>query len=291
MGGQPLSNYVAEDFDDSRGPRFPDEEGYFSIHIGSRLALTTATTTVGTVYGVNDRIDVAVDVPFVRTSVSGANLFAVHFNWGEEFGGEPAASGASSGLGDIQVRTKVLAVSRPGLDLAGMLSLRLPTGDEKNLLGVGKLQTKVMGVGSVTLGPVAPHFNIGYTIGGSGLQFDPKNGMANPPLVAAGPSDEFDYTFGADIAATPAITLAGDVIGRTLFDSANVKLRSFDPPSSPTNVILSVEPGSVRTLLGTIGCKVRIGSSWLLTGAVLFPLNENGLKPEVTPVFGFERAF
>ncbi len=28
-----------------------------------------------------------------------------------------------------------------------------------------------------------------------------------------------------------------------------------------------------------------------VTGTVLFPLNDNGIKPAVTPVIGFERAF
>ena len=40
-----------------------------------------------------------------------------------------------------------------------------------------------------------------------------------------------------------------------------------------------------------MGAKVSIGGSWLLTGTVLFPLNDNGITPAVTPVIGFERAF
>ena len=44
-------------------------------------------------------------------------------------------------------------------------------------------------------------------------------------------------------------------------------------------------------LLGAVGAKVSVGGAWLLTGTVLFPLNDNGIKPAVTPVIGFERAF
>ena len=50
-------------------------------------------------------------------------------------------------------------------------------------------------------------------------------------------------------------------------------------------------PGTVYTLLGAVGAKVSVGGAWLLTGTVLFPLNDNGIKPAVTPVIGFERAF
>jgi hypothetical protein len=47
----------------------------------------------------------------------------------------------------------------------------------------------------------------------------------------------------------------------------------------------------VHLVLGAVGAKVSIGGSWLATGTILLPLNDHGIKPAVTPVIGFERAF
>ena len=241
MDGQSLDDFVIEDFDD----------GSFQIHIGSRLHLRTERTTVSATYGLTDRIDVGADIPFARMSVSGANLFSVTFPGEEEFTLRGVGIDASSsGLSDVLLRGKMLAFSRSGVDAAAMVNLRLPTGDAENLLGVGKLQTKVMAVLSVTRGPVAPHLNIGYLFGGRGLRFtpDPYLNPPTPRLVEAHPTDEIDYTVGADIAASPSVTITGDVIGRSLRQSATFVLEPF-AEGPPTNVISQAcarhgEPGA-----------------------------------------------
>jgi hypothetical protein len=283
VDGQSLDNFVIEDFDD----------GSFQIHIGSRLHLRTERTTVSATYGLTDRIDVGADIPFARMSVSGANLFSVTFPGEEQFTQRDVEFDAtSSGLSDVLLRGKVLAFSRSGVDAAALVNLRLPTGDADNLLGVGTLQTKLMAVLSVTRGPVASHLNIGYLFGGEGLRFapDPNLNPPTPRLVDAHPTDEFDYTVGADIAASPWLTIAGDVIGRSLRHSAEFVLEPFEF-GPPTNVLLKIVPGTVNLVLGTVGCKVRVGGMWLVTGGVVFSLSDNGLTSHVTPVVGVERAF
>jgi hypothetical protein len=149
-----------------------------------------------------------------------------------------------------------------------------------------------MAVLSVTRGPVASHLNIGYLFGGEGLRFapDPNLNPPTPRLVDAHPTDEFDYTVGADIAASPWLTIAGDVIGRSLRHSAEFVLEPFEF-GPPTNVLLKIVPGTVNLVLGTVGCKVRVGGMWLVTGGVVFSLSDNGLTSHVTPVVGVERAF
>ena len=62
-------------------------------------------------------------------------------------------------------------------------------------------------------------------------------------------------------------------------------------PVGDRQIVPVVTPGNVHLLLGAVGAKVSVGGAWLLTGTVLFPLNDNGIKPAVTPVIGFERAF
>ena len=100
------------------------------------------------------------------------------------------------------------------------MDVRLPTGDPEKLLGTGYTQTKVMFIGGSTVGSLTPHVNVGYTFGGSGMTFGPDNrwdgSSGDPELIQRQPSEEFNYTFGVDVAATPKITIAGDVIGRVV---------------------------------------------------------------------------
>jgi len=81
---------------------------------------------------------------------------------------------------------------------------------------------------------------------------------------------------------------------RVLKDSANLSYgtNTFTfGTDSFSETGLSYTPGSVKLLLGTVGVKVKVHGLWLVTGSVLFPLNDNGVKPGLTPVVGFERSF
>ena len=182
-------------------------------------------------------------------------------------------------------------------DAAAAVDIRLPTGDPEKLLGTGITQTRVMFIGGTTLGSVNPHVNVGYTFGGDGMVFGADNrwegSFGDPELINREPSEEFNYTAGVDFAATPRITIAGDIIGRVVMNSA-----AINPYDSHENgavgdrqIFLEVTPGRIHKLLGAVGVKISVGGAWLLTGTVLLPLNDNGITPAVTPVIGFERAF
>ena len=105
------------------------------------------------------------------------------------------------------------------------------------------------------------------------------------------PSEEFNYTFGADLAATPRITIAGDVIGRVVKNSAALTQVDSGAVGDDRFIVFEVTSGTVHLLLGAVGVKVNVGGSWLATGTILFPLNDNGIRPALTPVIGFERSF
>jgi hypothetical protein len=49
--------------------------------------------------------------------------------------------------------------------------------------------------------------------------------------------------------------------------------------------------GSMTLLLGVAGVKWNLVSHLLLNANVLFPLNDQGLRPGVTPVFSFDYTF
>jgi hypothetical protein len=259
----------------------------------SSLDVQLDRTIVSATYGLHDKIDIAAIVPFGSARVSG---FASDYQLDENglATSRTDSSGSSSGIGDILLRTKVALLASGSFDAAAAVDIRLPTGDPEKLLGTGLTQTRLMFIGGTTLGSVNPHVNIGYTFGGDGMVFGADNrwegSFGDPELINREPSEEFNYTAGADFAATARMTIAGDIIGRVVMNSADMEFLDSGP-GADRQVLVAITPGTVHKLLGAVGAKFSVGGAWLLTGTVLFPLNDNGIKPGVTPVIGFERAF
>ena len=284
VGDQSLS-----EIEDSSSYNFGDEIYRYVSSINIAIDRTILSAT----YGVHDRVDLGVIMPFGRARVSGFSTYYQLFE-GDVTDLRENASGSSSGIGDIVIRAKAALTSTPRLSTAAAIDLRLPTGDSEKLLGTGATQTKLMFIAGASRGDFNPHLNIGYTFGGAGMEFGEDNrwlgSFGDPELIERQPSQEFNYTIGADIAVTSKFTVAGDVIGRLVRNAASMD--RFDSGASDPDryIFLEVSPGTVHVLLGAVGAKVAIGGSWLLTGTVLFPLNDNGIKPAVTPVIGFERA-
>ena len=285
VGDQPLS-----EIEDLASYRFGEEVYRYTSSINIAINRTIVSAT----YGVHERVDVGVIMPVGWASVSG---FSTYYQLDE--GGvvdvRENASGSSFGVGDVVIRTKVALTTTPQVSAAVAVDLRLPTGDPEKLMGTGSVQSKVMFIGGATIGAVNPHVNFGYTFGGSGMEFGEDNrwigSFGDPELIERQPSEELNYTLGADIAVNSRLTVAGDVIGRVVRNAASMTRFDSGLTDPDRNVFLEVKPGTVHLLLGAVGAKVSIGGSWLATGTVLFPLNGNGIKPRVTPVIGFERAF
>jgi len=285
VGGQPLSA-----LEGLTSYSFRDQVYRYNTSLELALDRTIVSATVG----VHDRLDLGVIVPLGQARVSGVASYFQRFE-GEETTSRTDSSGSSAGLGDVVIRAKAALPAFKRFDAAATLDLRLPTGDPDKLLGTGYAQTRVMFVASSTWGTVAPHVNVGYTFGGDGMRFGPDNrwegSFGDPELLRRAPSEEFNYTVGADIVVRPAITISGDVIGRLVQDTASVRQFDTGAGNPDRQVFLEFTPGTTNLMLGAVGAKVSVGRTWLLTGTVLFPLRDNGLKPAVTPVFGFEKAF
>jgi hypothetical protein len=285
VGGRPLTDLVQ-----SSSYRDGDEVYRYT----SSLEVALDRTIVSATYGLHDKVDIATIVPFGSSRVSGFGSYYQLYQ-GEESIERTDSSGSSFGLGDILVRGKVALLASDQFDAAAMVDFRLPTGDPEKLLGTGHLQTRVMFIGGTTLGNVNPHVNVGYTFGGEGMIFGADNrwegSSGDPELFERQPSEEFNYVGGVDFAVSSRITIAGDLVGRVVRNTAAMEFFE-SPPDDPDRVVaLEVTPGTGHLLLGAVGAKISVGGSWLLTGTVLFPLKDNGIEPAVTPVIGFERAF
>jgi len=284
-------NYQRATFDKFEGVDLDDGIKVYSgspvVFIQDSLHMKLSTDTLGIfgTYGITDRIDVGVAVPIVRTELD-ARISGLVFTSSGQFSDAPieraSTSGTASGLGDIVVRGKYNFWSRPGGGLAAGIDVRLPTGDELDLLGVAGSQTKVYAAMSTASARVSPHFNIGYTISGK------SEAAKSDDQFVFGPSDELNYAGGVDAAITKRLTVVGDLVGRTL--------RDFDKAVETTTVFGSAYTqfdtvkGNLNQLLGSVGVKFNPFGQSLVAINVLFPLDDHGLRDNLTWLVGFEQS-
>jgi hypothetical protein len=287
------------------------------------LKVKTDTTVAFANYGITNALEVGVAVPIIRNDLQvGGRSTILRLSTGDQplihswngLGSAvkdvPMRGGSASGIGDILVRGKYLFV--PGI-LGGEVDLRLPTGDEANLLGAGGAQTHVMLIASASRMSFAPHVNLGYVFSNGSVSSEVTDlelpnvtgsaaiaGISHPNIDLSIP-DEFTYTGGFDWAASRRVTIAADVIGRTMRDvkrfataDSTFPYRTTDtgPVLTATRQQMNITgTKNLNLLLGAAGAKVNIGTNLLLTANVLFPLSDGGLKPKVTPVVGLDYAF
>ena len=118
------------------------------------IEATVSQFTGALTYGVTDRIDVSLAVPVVRTRLAllsnatihrigtGSDLAVHYFRDADAIGGYGStrqffAEGSAAGVGDLVVRAKATVLREGSRALAVGVDLRMPTGDEQNLLGSG----------------------------------------------------------------------------------------------------------------------------------------------------------
>ncbi len=278
--------------------------------IEAALSLRATTDTVAFFgnYGLTDQWDVAVAVPVVRVNLEASvqatilRLATAGSPLTHTFEpGNPQATqrtylggGTATGLGDVLVRTKYRFLSFGGGGLAANFDLRLPTGDQDQLLGAG---TQLRGslVASGGNERFAPHLNLGYTlvngeVGASGLLAE-LGGTAPIP-------DEVNYTMGMEFVAHPRVTIIGDIVGRTLRQAGRLELTSktfeYQGASSLQSATFDeFEPrgGNLNLVLGAVGVKFNPTGALLFSANVLFPLTDGGLRSRLTTVIGLDVAF
>ncbi len=270
------------------------------IHSDLAIDLRTDTTVFLANYGVTERLDVGVAVPCQKIDLDASittpveniatvttpqpiHLFA---------NGTPqnvyTESGDASGIGDVLLRAKWNFFRGTTASAAFGADLRLPTGDENELLGSGATQVKLYGVIGGAPGRFSPRASLGYTVSSGGSEF-----TGDLP-------DELYYTAGFDLAVHPRFTLAADFVGRTLLDANRLttvtQTYQFTQRLDPTirsvqRQQLSVEQSNIGLYLGSVGFKINPAGRLLLVGNVLIAIGDNGLQDSVTPVFGIDYSF
>jgi hypothetical protein len=269
-----------------------------------RLKITTNITAFVFTYGVTDQFDLGLAVPLVNVDLkatstariqrlaTGVCCAATHQFIG---GGQTStiqSSGSASGLGDVLARAKFRVLRGPVGALAVFADVRVPTGEERDLLGTGTTQVKGALIGSVHFNPVSMHVNGGYTWAAE------KNGTKVVP-------DEINYGLGIDVAAHPRLTFSAEVIGRNVrntnavvIDNHTYTANQLSADGTMSTVVTAVFPRLVvnpvanqNRLNASVGLKVNPFGNLLLTLNGLIALDNKGLQDKFTPLVGLDYSF
>lgn len=233
------------------------------------LRIRTDTMTLTGNVGVTDRWDVGAVVPVVRVTLDGQRLDTYRGSTAVQASG----SASASGLGDVVLRTKVhlWRDGASGLALAG--DARLPTGDEADLLGAGRLSVTPRLIGSYERARVAVHGELGYSFRSA---FDAMNYAGALTLVAA-----------------PRVTLVGEVSGLRLSDVGRVTYSRQPHPRliGVDTIRLTTQPVTTHRAMAVAGLKWNVADTWLLTANVRRPLDDTGLTARWVPTLTLDYAF
>ena len=265
------------------------------------IEASVAQSTTFVSVGITDHFDVSIAVPIVSNNLKVVSEATIHrlgttdplthfFRQSDGAVGERrifTAVGSATGLGDLMVRLKHSLKKGTASGVAVGVDVRIPTGNEMNLLGSGTAGLQPFAIWSGTFQRVSPHVNASYKWNGSSvLAGNPARGeTADFP-------DQIGYAAGADVSVNPRVTFAFDLLGNYAIDAERLRPTSFhalDGRSVFPNIVFTRE--SMNNLSGACGLKVALLDRLLVDVNVLFKLDEHGLRDKVTPLVGIEYAF
>ena len=247
---------------------FRDEPEPFNTE-SLALNLRTSTMTLLGSVGVTDRLEIGGALPFVRLTLDGER---VHVYRGQRFV-QASGSGTASGIADLALRAKYTLVSTPSGGLAVAAELRLPTGDEENLLGAGSRSWRVIGVGSIDRGRLGLHGNAG--------------------IVRGGVSDEVTFAGALSMAVQPRVTISAELFGRYVEELRETGFVAEPHPSMIGVDTFRLVGGASGTTVMTAltGVKWNISGTVVIGGHITWPLTDHGLTARITPTVALEYAF
>lgn len=244
-----------------------------TVHVQMRFRLKSQAVALSTVYGVSDRLDVGMVIPYIRNDLSvfthagivvnpaatapSPHQFDLNVETPDQLG-----TGTAIGIGDVVMRAKLRVAPKASFAAAVLADLALPTGEKKNFLGTGHTRLKVTAIASRTMRQFTPHANLAYEV---------RFGQTE--------LDAFDYRLGTDALVTPKLTLAADMIGVVrprgsgLFENAALDGQELVGRSE---------------IDGVLGAKWRLSENRAFILNLLTPLNATGIRPRYIMTAGLQ---
>lgn len=257
-------------------------------------------------YGLSNRVDVSVIVPIEYVSMgsttydtSGYVLDPDHnYVFGPYSKANTFTPGTASGIGDIAFNGKGELWSGEHSTVSAGMNVRVPTGDDQNYLGSGAWGFNPYLVYGY-LWKVAPHAKIGYEWNTTTeLNFEVtsigSNGTLSGKKLAL--PGGLDYDVGADWAMLKRVTVAADLIGNQYVNSPRYQAVQITPTASTSTKQVTLNTITQQNSTYSIN-NLSTGLKWnpyrnlVLSGNVLFQLNNNGLRARPTPLVGISYKF
>jgi hypothetical protein len=167
-----------------------------------------------------------------------------------------------------------------------MVTMRLPTGDQKNLRGLGVTRTLVSLIASSGQGRFRPHANVGYGWWSKGVGVV-SDSAPNASVTAR---HQVEYAAGLELEAAPKLTLLVDVIGGSIFSGGKLGMATVTSGATSYQALVALPDGLSRVDL-VPGLKVNLKGKLVLALNALVALRDNGLHARVTPVAGIDLNF
>jgi hypothetical protein len=216
--------------------------------------------------GVLDELELGIVVPFARITLEGERTNVYR---GTPFV-QATATGSASGVGDVALRAKYGLFNSRTTSLAAAGELRLPTGDEENLLGAGSMSWRLLGVASYESGPIGVHANGGFVLGGI--------------------ADEIVLAGALAVALHPRATFTTELVRRHVSGMGAFELTAAPHPSvnGVDTIRLTPSQDSSSLVTAATGIKWNVTDTLVLGGQLVWSLSNGGLTAPVTPTIALE---
>lgn len=280
-------------FNGDDDPRF--EQAQVALHY-DKFSLQSHIFNFSSTYGITDNWDVNLLVPVMETSLD-VDVSAQIINDPKPFGFfqghffpngtktlTKSTSGSHFGVGDIQLRTKYHFFSYDWFNMAGGISLRLPSGSVENFQGVGDTTVLPYLSFSGEYGIIDLHAT-------AGVEFNTGNDLR----------DRIRYAGGATFQIIPELAFITDFIGTSNIRTNQISVATpqfhNDPiPGNPLNKVRiedEIHTATVNsdTLDLALGFKFVPAKSVVGYFNVFIPLNDEGLRADVIPTGGVQVGF
>ncbi|MEZ5291070.1 MAG: transporter [Vicinamibacterales bacterium] len=230
------------------------------------LRIRTDTVTVTGNYGVSDRADIGIAVPFVRVRLDGQRA--------DTYRGrtvvQAAGSASASGVGDVVLRTKynVFRDGASGVAIAG--EALLPVGREEDLLGGGRTTITPRLIASYEGGRIGLHGDVGYAFRES--------------------SNALGYALALTVVPARTLTLVGEILGRRIEGLGRLANTTQPHPRlvGIDTIRLTSVPRTTDRVLFAAGFKWNVADTWLATANVRKSLTSSGLEAGWVPTVTLE---
>lgn len=246
-------------------------------------------------YGITDRVDMSVIVPVEYVSLGAATRDSTSYTvnssnqlvLGPYSNPNSYSAGTASGIGDITVNGKGQIWAGERASFAVGMNVRVPNGDDRNLLGSGAWGMSPYIVYSY-LGKLSPHAKFGY-------EWNTKTELNNPTGASGGNKalpGGMQYDFGADWAMSRKMTVAADVLGSQFLNTPELLEGTVTVSGVSTPLPASGSGITSYTINnGSVGVKWNPARNLVLSVNGLFQLRNTGLRSRPTPLVGISYKF